>query len=209
MTPIPKPTAENYDLIFRDDFNATLAEGWQWLNEDPTAWNLSNVSGSLQILTQSGYINLGNAKNVLLRDAPAGDFLVETSLRFDPDEGDQFAGIVLYESNADYVQAGLEYCSPVVGCSGQGIYVDIYKNGNLLLPRNEALSRDIVLRIRMAYENGVIVLYTSQDGTAWFRSFEHEMDMNITKVGLFAGQNNSALPKPAVFEYFEVSVPKR
>jgi hypothetical protein len=41
---------------------------------------------------------------VLLRDAPAGDFVVETKLAFDGTRGNQQAGLVLYEHDDRYVK---------------------------------------------------------------------------------------------------------
>ncbi|MDP1548181.1 MAG: hypothetical protein Q8L87_19380 [Anaerolineales bacterium] len=202
------PDANNAETVFRDDFNSDLEPGWQWLNENPAAWNLVQFPGFLQIHAESGYINLGTAKNVLVRNAPEGDFIVEASLNYSPDDSDQFAGIVLLESTRDYLQVGLGYCPPVVGCPGPGFYVDIYKNGKFTLPRNSMSFTENALVIRVIVQAGTISVFTSPNGAVWYRSFQGPVDIKVVQVGLFAGQNNEVLTIPAMFDYFELKIPK-
>lgn len=203
-TSTPIVFTSDTETLFRDDFNAELKPGWQWLNENPINWSLVNIPGSLQIQAEPGYINFGNAKNLLLRPAPQGDFFVETSVNFLPDESDQFAGVVLFESITNFAQAGLGYCLPAVGCLGQGHYLDIYQNGIYALPRNPTQYFGNTLAIRLVVEGNMLSLFTSPDGKAWYRSYQRSINFNIQQVGLFAGQNNDTLNIPATFEYFEI-----
>lgn len=191
--------------LFRDDFDQQLSQGWFWQNEDPANWNLNKIPGALQINAVAGYVNLGNAKNVLLRPVPEGDFMAEASLLFNPDENDQFAGLILYESNRDFIQAGLGYCLPELGCKGNGVYVEIYKNGRLTLPRNMINYNDSTLVLRLIKEGNTASFFASRDGSAWYRSGQFSMEFTPNYIGLIAAQNNEILPLAATFEYFELT----
>ncbi len=117
----PNPTAiglnnETATIIFRDDFDKLLQPGWQWSNEVPENWSLIENPGDLQINVVGGYVNLQNASNMLTVAAPQGDFYIETALLFDPDTDNQFAGLIIYESDNEYIQTGVSYCSHINGC---------------------------------------------------------------------------------------------
>ncbi len=209
----PTPTAidinnETATILFRDDFDKLLQTGWQWTNEIPENWSLIEKPGDLQINVVGGYVNLQNASNMLTVPAPQGDFYIETSLLFDPDTDNQFAGLIMYESDNEYIQTGASYCSPINGCIGKGLYIDIYQEGNLLLPRTAIDFIQDRLAIRMVHYTGKIVFYASLDGKVWYRISEFATDINVSRVGLITGQSIADLPKPALFEYFEIGTLK-
>jgi beta-xylosidase len=195
-------------VIFRDDFNVHLKSSWAWVNEDPNNWSLINKPGFLQINTTNGHFYLGNAKNVLLQPAPQDNFVVETSMLFDPSEGEQFAGLIILESNQNFIQVGLGYCPINIGCIQEGIYMDIYKNSQLILPRNAiAYNTGDAIFFRLAFEDGKITVTSSKDSLSWYRLFETETQMNIAQVGLITTQNSAeAKSDIATFDYFEISL---
>lgn len=204
-TPLPIGMDDNsVNIIFRDDFDKVLLPDWQWSNEDPLNWSLTELPGSLQINVLGGYLNLHNASNVLTMPPPPGDFYIETALLFDPDTDNQFAGLFMYESDNDYIQTGIAYCSPIYECIGQGLYIDIYQDGKLLLPRNAIEFSQNSMAMRMARSEDKIIIYASPDGRIWYRIYEFTMGMDIKRVGVITGQSVDELPKPAVFEYFEI-----
>ncbi len=206
------PTAEAFDLekqtVFRDDFVHYLKSGWVWVNEQANNWSLITQSGFLQVNVLSGYFNLGNASNVLLLDAPQDNFVIETSLVFDPEDSEQFAGLIALDSNQNFLQAGIGYCAPVVGCVGRGLYLDIYENGALTLPRHAVPYSADNLYLRLTFEGKKVTLFSSQDNFSWFRTFETEIGFDISRVGLIAAQNNNvdSIPLSALFDYFELSL---
>ena len=62
-----------------DQFDSpTLAPEWSWINEDPNYWNLTEAPGKLRLTTLTGEFCCGftNYQNLLVRDAPSGDFEV-------------------------------------------------------------------------------------------------------------------------------------
>jgi arabinan endo-1,5-alpha-L-arabinosidase len=87
---------------YSDDFTAGLNSGWSWVRGNP---GVTVADGVLSWPTQAAELNLGtNTASVLVRDAPPGDFAVETKLQFDGVRGNQQAGFLLYENDDRYVK---------------------------------------------------------------------------------------------------------
>ena len=75
-SPFPTPDPNFY----RDDFDNALEASWTWVREDPRAWSLTEMPGSLQISISRGYVAADSNTNLLLRPAPKGNFLIETRI---------------------------------------------------------------------------------------------------------------------------------
>jgi regulation of enolase protein 1 (concanavalin A-like superfamily) len=56
-------------VLFTDRFESKLADGWSWIREDKEAWRVDK--DALEIRSLPGVI--AQAKNVLVREAPAAD----------------------------------------------------------------------------------------------------------------------------------------
>ncbi|MFJ8976792.1 family 43 glycosylhydrolase [Streptomyces sp. NPDC102282] len=87
-----------------DEFDGATVPGtdagspWQWVRGPAAGVKVSG--GGFSWPTQDAELYLGdNTASVLLRDAPKGDWTVETKLRFAPDRAAQQAGLVLYEND--------------------------------------------------------------------------------------------------------------
>ncbi|WP_220503727.1 family 43 glycosylhydrolase [Microbispora sp. H13382] len=94
---VPGPVLGERLPAYSDEFDGTgTPTGWTRVR-NPSA-TLSN--GSLVWPTQNAELFQGtNTASILLRDAPAGDFAVETKLTFDGTRGNQQAGLLLYEND--------------------------------------------------------------------------------------------------------------
>jgi beta-xylosidase len=203
-TLIPPTEAIPDPIYFRDDFNIKLESGWQWLREDPSQWSLTTVPGALQIYVLSGHVSAEDLPNILLRPAPQGDFQVETKLTFQPVANFQFAGIVIYQSPLDLIQVGRAYCDLPTTCAGDGLYIDYYQNGNLILPNfARAYTEGEVVYLRLIHESDTYTLQSSPDGSTWTLRGGQVSAMIPQQVGLVAGQNETD-PIPALFDYFEI-----
>jgi beta-xylosidase len=100
---VPQPAAGELLPAYSDEFNnGTLpAAPWQWIR-GPAA-GLTMTAGALSWPTQNAELADGtNTAAVLLRDAPTGDYTVETKIAFAPTESAQQAGLVLYENDDRY-----------------------------------------------------------------------------------------------------------
>ncbi len=202
--PAPPPTAESEKILFQDNFQVALAKDWQWLNENPANWSLQTVPGSLQIMIEPGYVNFKNASNVLLMPAPEGNFQIETTLNFPESSRTHFAGLLLYESEKNFIQAGHAYCNPINRCVGRGIYLDVFNQGLALLDSYVAQEYSgATIGLRLVYKDGMVTFLTSADGQVWYRINQSAVGFKILQVGLVASQN---LEKPAAvtFDYFQI-----
>jgi len=190
---------------FQDDFTGQLAEGWTWLKEDPTKWSLSAVDGSLQIMTSDAsfdgpYLPL----NILLRDAPPGDFEITTALHFTPTSNFQNAGLVIFQSQKDVLQLSRAFCDIVNACIGDGVYFDNFENGSVTGSNYNVAFHGSVIYLRLQREGNTYTSYYSEDGQNWIMTGQHVRDFSQIKVGLIAAQSQTEIP--AIFDYFTMNV---
>jgi beta-xylosidase len=193
-------TDPNY---FRDDFDSTLGAGWQWLNEDPDNWSLSAVPGTLQINVDGGQVSDETIRNLLLRQAPTGNFQIETKVTFKPTADFQVAGLIIYESPPNLIQAGRAFCDLPDVCVGEGLYVDYYNNGNFVTPNFAVAYTDSDAYLRLVRQGDTYTFQSSSNGSEWILRGGTVSTMNPFQIGLVAGQNTVDII-PALFDYFEV-----
>lgn len=198
----PAPTADS--TYFRDDFDGRLEAGWSWIREEPLDWNLTASPGALLINVGGGTVLTGNISNILLRPAPAGDFQVETQLTFRPGDNLQFAGLILYQDDANFMQVGRSFCR-APGCLGEGLYVNVYRNGTAVAPSFGQTYKELdPLLLRVSRRGDNYVFEGSPDNKVWFIIGTHAIDLRPTQIGLIAGQNFEGPILSAEFEFFEV-----
>lgn len=217
-TPIPLPTATNLPptatiepsptpdpLIFKDEFEGELGEGWSWTKENKKTWSLTNEPGWLEIVARPGYVGDGTLENLLLRPIPEGNFEIETKLNFKPVGDYQIAGLLIYESSANFLQYGRAFCDAVGFCANDGFYIDFITDGN---PDGQNLATSAenseIAYLRLRREGNRYTAYASQDGQVWKLIGEKIGDMNPKFIGLIAGQAWSS-PQTAQFDYFLVN----
>ncbi|WDZ83051.1 family 43 glycosylhydrolase [Micromonospora cathayae] len=92
---VPEPRAGGLLKRYSDEFSDGLDAGWEWVRADPAA---TVRDGALHWPVQSADLTgTGNTAGVLLRDAPTGNYVVETKVTLDLGE----------ETVRNYQQAGL------------------------------------------------------------------------------------------------------
>lgn len=202
LTPEPSPTPD--PLLFKDEFEGSLGEGWQWLREKPQAWSLTNNPGWLEIQTSAGSVGNGNLDNLFLRQAPEGNFELETILKFSPISDYQIAGLLIYESAANFVQFGRAFCD-APQCANDGFYMDMVVGGSMI-PENFAVSAPATdtVYLRLRREGNTYTTYSSEDGQQWKLIGSHKSEMKPMFVGLVAGQGYAG-SQPAQFDYFVIN----
>ncbi|GLV53406.1 hypothetical protein KDH_02600 [Dictyobacter sp. S3.2.2.5] len=90
---------------YSDEFNGALGPQWSWVREDPTRHSLAN--GQLSITVNGDlYRNANNGTNLLLENAPAGNYMMETKMTFDPNTNYQQAGLLVYSDDDHYIKVG-------------------------------------------------------------------------------------------------------
>lgn len=207
-TSTPQPTATATTgpvVVFRDDFNGALAEGWGWLRQESTYWNLTDAPGSLRITLQDGFIALSSAKNVLVRNAPSGNFEIATFVRFTPTSNYQLAGLVVYQDEANYLQFGRAFCDSPGACVGDGVYFDNQGAGEGFKTNyGSATVSQSQAYLRLRREGNTYTGYYSDDGTNWTVVGQDINNSTSLRVGLIAAQAMQA-ETTADFDYFTIT----
>jgi beta-xylosidase len=205
ISPTASPIPTQDRNFYRDDFNESLAAPWTWVRENSKNWSLTNIPGALQISVSQGYVSSHTNTNMLLRPAPPGNFQIETQMTFSPEDNFQFAGLIIYESDSNFIQAGRKYCK-AVNCIGQGLYMDYYKSGFVIQPDFGQPYREIdPILLRLSRRADTYTFEASTDGKVWFIIGSHTSDMNPLQIGLVTGQRLKGNPISAEFDYFEVT----
>ena len=100
------------EVVFRDDFDAAnLESGWTLIRENPSTNSLTAKPGFFRIDTERGTLGEdGSARNLLLRPM-TGTFIIETRLEFNPRDGQQSAGLLIYLDDTHGVALGLAHAT--------------------------------------------------------------------------------------------------
>jgi hypothetical protein len=198
---IPEPN------VWREDFEGFLAGVWSWVNENPELWNLTEQPGSLRIYA-SQYPTGG--ENLLLRPVPEGDFIIETHLLFEPDTNFQFAGVVIFQDESNFLQLGRAFCDIAGPCVGNGIYFDHAQDG-VGIGGNFATISDPPYEVYLRLERigDMVTGFYSPDGGTWSEIGTHWLPpgFQINGIGLTASQDffTEEWDIPADFDYFELT----
>ena len=179
--------------VWRDEFDSELPDpAWFWVNENPDGWSLiTDPPGFLRIST-SPYPTGG--ENLLLRSGAQGNFTIETRVLFEPSSNFQFAGLVIYQDEANFLQFGRAFAfgdiCPV--CIGNGIYFDNFQEGGLVggnFVTGTELAGEAYLRLELRGRR--VTAFYSANGEDWQRIGRHEVppSFRVSAVGLTSSQN--------------------
>jgi regulation of enolase protein 1 (concanavalin A-like superfamily) len=192
--------------IWQDEFDGSLDKSWSWVLEDTEMWSLEEP-GFLRIYTSSTATFEGN---LLLRPVTTENFVIETRVMFEPDTNFQFAGLVIYQDDTNFLQFGRAYCDVPDVCVGNGIYFDKIIDGELV-DGNFSISVDSLSEayLRLERRDGMVKAFFSEEGTRWFEIRTHWIpdEFEVSGVGLVASQNfdPDVSPIAADFDYFELT----
>ncbi|MEK6798092.1 MAG: hypothetical protein AABZ12_03940 [Planctomycetota bacterium] len=100
------------DPAFLEEFDQPrLSSGWTIIREDASAYTLAARSGFFRILTQRGLLGIeGTARNLLVREV-SGDFILDARLEFNPQDAQQYGGLLVYVDDEHAVSVGLVHAS--------------------------------------------------------------------------------------------------
>lgn len=192
--------------IWRDEFNALPGAPWFWMNENPEKRSIRD--GFLNIYASPAGTG---SENLLLKPVAPGDFMIKTRVFFEPDTNFQFAGLVIWQDEGNFLQFGRAFCDVEGACVGNGIYFDKilgggFSDGNFATqfdnPFNPAESY-----LRLERRGDMVRAFYSHEGITWTEIGTHWIpeDFQVNAVGLTASQDNSGLNIPADFDFFELS----
>jgi hypothetical protein len=203
-TPKPTTTPLPEGILFRDDFAGELQPGWEWENENPDKWTITD-DGWLQIIGEHDALLAENQQNNLLwYPLPTGDFAVTVHLRTKPFENFQQAAIFIYEDPENYVTINRGYCGP---CStgGNGFYMDYKIAGATGNYQARTDAEDVYLRLES--KDGVLSGYYATSPDQWERLGRVGNFFQFKKVGIGVSNVRAANDVVGQYDYFEISLP--
>ena len=113
----PSMMARDNDVIFRDDFNGKLGDGWSWVREDPKGWRLTEKGLEMRIQPGNMWGGANNAKNVIVHAVPdPAKQPVEVSVTVSNRPTAQYEQIdlVWYYDDSNMAKIGLEQVDKVL-----------------------------------------------------------------------------------------------
>lgn len=99
------------EVVFADNFNGKLGDGWSWLREDRNGWRLTNHGLEIRVQPGNMWGPGNNAKNVLLRTVPdPAEYELEISASITNQPTAQFeqVDLVWYYDDSHMVKLGQE-----------------------------------------------------------------------------------------------------
>jgi arabinan endo-1,5-alpha-L-arabinosidase len=223
---------------YSQDFDsASLGHQWSWVNEDAANWSLTSDPGTLTINGEDGqfYETEHTGQNVLLEQAPSGDFIAETKVALNPTESYQQAGLVLWQDDDTWLRLTAEsnsgsdatewakqtdVTSPYTGFSCGAAYpaqtCPVYGSAFGEVPgfspgARAAGGNGTWTWLRIVKKGDTATAYTSLDGKRWTAAATYNLTGFNTsaplKIGILATAAGAPDPIPAHFVYVHVSRP--
>lgn len=184
---VPSPTpvsaaVSGETCTFVDQFSGGVGEGWQWLRENASAWDTDVTPGFLRLLTEQGSLwGTGGvpARNVLLRQAPGGNFSIMTKMTFIPSSITQQLGLMLYSNDDTFLQT-MRVVYP--GNSSVVTAYEVQGKGDTV----EIPSRLATVYLRITRVGDAYVSAYSPDGSVWSTVGQGSLDFVPQQIGIFA-----------------------
>lgn len=104
-------------VLFKDDFNGKLGEGWTWVREDPRSWRVTGAGLEMRIHPGNMWGPANNATNVLVRPVPdPAARPVEVSVTVSNKPAGQYeqVDLVWYYDDGHMVKIGQEQVNDVL-----------------------------------------------------------------------------------------------
>lgn len=189
--------------VWLDPFDSeALDPTWFWLNENPEGWSLAERPGYMRIYASTSPTG---GENLLLRSGAQGNFAIEAHLLFEPHRDFQFAGLVIYQDQANFLQFGRAFCDDEEACVQNGIYFDHIGDGDWVdgnfATRTNSMNEAY---LRLELNGRRITAFYSENGEGWQEVGRHEVPSSFRAngVGLTSSQNYSGEGIAADFNFF-------
>jgi regulation of enolase protein 1 (concanavalin A-like superfamily) len=195
---IQQPTSDGFG-------SSTLGTQWYWVRENSAKWSLSAAPGSMRITAQTGdlYASVNNQKNILLQEAPEGDFTINTKLTFPakPSSNYQQAGLVIYQDDDNYVKLVRGYFN------GNAFEFDKEVSGVFGYSGTADTITATTIYLRITKVGNVYTGYYSTDGTNYTQvgttQFTNFTSIKVGMISNLGGDGTTEIN--ADFDYFNIS----
>ena len=203
-TPKPTNTPLPAGVLFRDDFNGELQPGWEWQNENPDKWTLTD-DGWLQIIGEhDSLLGENNQSNLLWYTLPEGDFVITAHLKTKPFENFHQATIYIYEDAENYVAINRGYCD-LCSTGGGGFYMEYKISGQWGSYNAATNAEDVYLKLDSV--DNMISGYYATEPDNWVRLGRFGNYFQFKKVGIGVTNVRASNDVVGLFDYFDISLP--
>ena len=175
------------------EFDEGLGAGWTWENEDPDSWTVADGALRIEVL-QSPPI-----RNVLVRDLPGGDAVVQTRIDFDPSTPRQAAGLALV---GDDLADRVELCWTTEGLFLHTYEDDVMVDGVEIAPDQFSDKEWVGAELSFEIDSGFYTARFQSDVTPDWQINTAPVPDFVTRVGLLAYTTDEAGAETAAFTRF-------
>jgi len=192
--------------LFEEKFSGgKLAEGWTWVREDAGGWKIEGASLKMKALPGTIWYKKNDAKNLLLRKAPApgkdaAPIAIEVTVDSSPETNAEQCGLFLYYDDANYVKVVRE-CNK----GKPGIVIAREQKGiPESLPPKEELKGPITLKLVWA---GTKITGSYKSAAGWVTLGDYELPESAAelRIGLGAHGAPADADRWATFSAFKIS----
>lgn len=170
-----------YNSEWVDGFNLTaLDSDWSWLRENPSLWSLEENPGFMRIVSSGTIWQTSNSQeNILLRDAPEGDFQITTRVVVSPTENYHGATLYVYQDDDNYIELARVYNN------GQSVGFRVEELGNPVTTYTGATANNLLLRI-VKEGDTYTGWFSEDDAYSWNYAGQYTIVLNNPRIGLSA-----------------------
>ncbi len=188
-----------YNTAWEDSFDLPdLDQRWYWVREDPSLWSLAASPGSMRIISAGSIYqtNANDQANLLLTNAPAGDFEITAGVLVSPIENYHGATLYVYQDDDNYIEISRAYRDgPVFGFR-------VEKAG--VASTTYAPASETAVRLRIVKEGDTYYGWYSEDGgVTWDYIGQYTLALNQPQVGISARLGPTTTPVMADWLYFQ------
>jgi hypothetical protein len=203
-TPKPTNTPLAPGVLFRDEFTDGVSAQWEWENEIPDRWEISD-DGWLQIMGDGPSL-LGDEtqNNLLWHPLPSGDFVITAHLRTMPFQNFQQTTIYVYEDPDNYIALNRGFCD-ICASGGGGFYMEYKVTGDFGAYQIATDAEDVFLRLESNDE--MISGYYATEADGWQRIGRFGNFFEFSRVGIGVTNVGAAQDVVGQFDWFEIVIP--
>ena len=99
------------EVLFRDNFNGRLGDGWKWIREHRSGWRIAGEGLEIRVEPGNMWGPANNASNILVRPVPLperGSLQISVIVSNSPTEQYEQVDLVWYYDDSHMVKLGLE-----------------------------------------------------------------------------------------------------
>lgn len=187
-----------YNKTWEDDFSSmTLNSAWSWINEDPTHWSLTDNPGFMQIITQNGGIFARAHHNLLITEAPFGNYQITTKVTISPTENYQGAAIIVYVDDDNYIRVSRRYAD-----AGEVNFR--HEDNDIQLVNNYVSETATTLFLRIVKVGNVYSGFYSLDGISYIYIGQTTAAFTNSKIGIISESGPSTTEIPSDYDFFKL-----